>query len=348
MKDYSNKQIGTYILLVALGFFASVAFWLYWQKLLTHPLGLFTSLESDLAAVAIVAASGVILLTAVSLMSLLLPKKLDLIAYGLIFAPLFILNQPTWVLALSLFILWLPAILFTWQIKREVENHIEFSAFHIFSARLPLMVTALSVVLGLQFFAASQAQAESFEFKIPENIFQQAVKIVQPMINEQVETQVQGVRDKTNQQLAQLPNLDQFPPEIQESLLRGEIPQELEEQLRQQGISDQQNTEFETQLKDASQGGQLDTENFQNQLTGSLLGELKTKLESQINQIIAPYRQYLPALLGFLVFFTIKTFGGIINLAAITVISVLISLLLQANLVTKKLEDVKAERLVVE
>lgn len=347
MKEHTHKQTITLTLLTGFGLLLSAIFWSQWERLLSHPLGLSSSLSNHPTATILLVVSGIFTLAFTSLIALLSSNRLALLSHALLFTPLFLLTLPLWVLSLSFALLWLSTLFFTRQVKHEVQNHIQFSTPHTFNARLPLMITALSLVLGLQFSVAAQGHTQDFRLKIPETVFEQAIKLVQPTLDKQINQQVQNARHQTNQLLQQIPGIDQLSPEAQKALLRGNLPQPLEDQLRQQGVSNQQITQLKTQLQQLGQMSQPDTGTLRDQLTRQLMDKFKTELESQINQILEPYLPYLPAFLGFVVFLVIKTFGGVINLVAVSLTGILISLLLQAGIVKKKVEEVKAERLVI-
>lgn len=342
----TKKQIIAYALLTIITLTPSFAFWYLWQQLLLSPLALFSSLGQNLTSVALLALSAVGMLAGISLVALLIEQRvvrlLSLVLTSAV--PLIFLNNNP-IAVITALILTLSLAYFSWQAQREVQNHIQFDPWHIFGYRLSLLVTVLSLLMGLQFFAASQSETENFEFRIPDNIFQQAVKIVQPMLEEQIDERVQGTRDQIDRQLAQVPLFEQIPPEYQASLLRGEIPLELQSQLRQQGVSEAEIQSLEQQLRQATQEGQLDPQGLEEQVTQTFLAQFKTELETQINRLIQPYRKYLPVVLGILVFLTVNSLGWLIKSGSIAAIGLLVKLLLASQLLYKQVEDVEAERL---
>ncbi len=341
MSQLTSRQIGLYASLTIVGLIVSALFWQAWQDLLAEPYRLVLSLGQNLSPIAVLGLTAVLMLGGLSLMVLLIqPTTVRTGVLALIaLIPLFLLHSKLVAVATSA-VLFPLLIYYAWQVDRQVENHIQFKSFQIFGPRLPIVITTLSILMSVQFFLTARANLNQFQFSIPEPVVNRTLDLVRPLLQEQLKSQ-QGA---ANQQLSQLPFISQFPPDQQQQLLQGNIPEELRAQLRSQGIPETQIQEFEQELQSAA-GGEAVGQGVEANMIDLFFTQLKGEVLSQATELITSYKQYLPAILSVSLFLVLRSLGGILNLFAILGTSAVIKLLILSGLVRKESKIVEAERL---
>lgn len=332
-----RKQLITFSVLGTLTIAAAAVFYYGWSQLLLSPFALIFG--GDILRQAIIFTVGAILfLSFISMTNLLVSDTRCRVATflfaSLAIFPIFQFDPKVLVFAFFLFLI---LLLFSIRSQTQIKNHLHFSASHLFGPTLETLISLISIVFAIQYFFAAQVNLPKFKLEIPDYIFDQTFKIIEDYIpNSNPYQQVKGV--KTDEVLQ---NQIQIPPELIPYIEKGEFPPEVVAEIEKNlppGITIEQAMEMlKTAVPQASPQGQE-----------TLLSPIRQIVETQINQIIEPYKQFFPAVSALLVFLLLKWFGNFVNLLSTWLLAILTKILLLTKIAKVKTETMQAERIVVE
>ncbi|MBU1110182.1 hypothetical protein KKB83_01010 [Patescibacteria group bacterium] len=307
-----------------------LAFWILFLAVLA----LFVLLVKDTRVVI-----GGVFLTAVSLTLFILR--------GHSFTPL---------MATSGVVLFIALLIFSFKLRQDVNNHINFSAGHLLPPQFRSLGFFLTLILSFYIYEKTKPLTVDFKIVIPESIFEAILdQVPTDELNDYAEDML-GIDNSTDplvtSQTTFIEEMNAFfegrlpvPETIRPYFEGQELPEETKSYLRDQGIPIEMVEDFLSSVIIDAEG------NIKEPISGGgqqiLTAGLKAMLEDQINQAFAPFYKYLPLVYA-ITSFTILFYINLMIVFAGTFITwLLLKVLLWSKVVILDKEMVECERLTI-
>jgi len=318
---------------------------MFWDTIalfLTSPL---QSLTGDLLSIGVFVrlVLGLVgFLTSFILISLLFDTIwIHLTTYGLGTLPLLLLPFNL-AFGLIVALVLLLILLITDRITQfELRLHTRVNLSHIYNHKLTLLSTSISFIVAFLFLISSQGQITTANITIPSSLLDQALKVSQPIINDQLIKQQDALYDNLLSQLdEQLPYLKDIPDDDKIQLLTGKVTETVRGAFVNQGFSDQQIDALALQLQQTTklslpEDQQQNITNAANDLTSEFMQTLKTEVEKTVNSYLDANIKYVPWIVSAVVLITFNSFGIIVKLISILFAAVLLRIFVALHLVDK-------------
>lgn len=201
-------------------------------------------------------------------------------------------------------------LLIYFSLSNKLTTYIDFKPTTLLNPSIKTLITLLILIISITFYLKANMEIKQKGFEIPDSLIDAALKIVQP------QTQVKGV---------QTAQVTLTPEQI-------ELLKQNPDLIRQQGID----PSLLDSLSPQDSGENQD-----------LSGTLKPLLKEQVQKIIEPYLNYIPAILALLFFFTLQFFSSIILLPMPLFISGIFWILEKTSFIKFEKESREVKKLVV-
>ncbi len=339
----STTQLVVYSLILLLFIIGSVIFNLSLQNTLHQPYNLvfnFMNSISDLITLAL----GYLIILAFFAVSVLLiqPAWIRYLFYLITGSGILLLNLPFSISAILIIGLLLTFIFLDYRSWKDLHNHLRPDLLHIFGRKMHLLSTALSFLIAIALFIASNDQLESFNFTLPNNLIEQAITLSAPLLTDQINLQQDALlQDAITQINEQLPFLAQLPDDDKTALLQGTITPTVQEALLAQGFSPEQIDLLAEQLSVNLSQIKPNEENVTNH---PLIQEAQIQVQQFLENIVNENKGWIPWLVSGSIFLLLNSLGFIFNFLAILISYGLLKILTALKLVEKHTYTVSAER----
>ncbi|MBU0708896.1 hypothetical protein KJ596_04070 [Patescibacteria group bacterium] len=231
-------------------------------------------------------------------------------------------------------------------IRNEVKNHVRFSAAHLLSPGFRSLGLFLSVAFSYYVFWVSRGWVADFYITVPDALIEVILERLPADFTEVTLGQSSDMYEESFDLTGFLQGKTALPEEFRPYFREGELPEELKEVLNSQGLPADLLESVLTLVEFDEEG--MITEPMSESGMGILAQGLKSVTETQLNQVLKPYRGVLPIILAGSCFLSLFYLNIFIPVGGVIITWLLMKIMLLIKLIKIEKETIEVERLTID